>query len=180
MYNQMWSNINRHILIVWQSLGTLTGAIIILVSVKKEYIPIDYSVTIIICISTFAIVHVYDASVWYFRNLVIITNIERIFLGKEDLCGVCFLFGERRDPSKMLHYLKLQIRFCYLIAFVSVCWHFYVRIYSIILNNAVYPCSSLLPYICILASLIMCYRSKERMLRKNKKIDEKSPGVLML
>jgi hypothetical protein len=46
MYDQMFNDINRHILVVWQSIGVLVGAITILVLVQKQVVPLDIAVSL--------------------------------------------------------------------------------------------------------------------------------------
>src|SRR6266511_2529460 len=90
MYDQMFSDINRHIQIVWQSVGVLASTFGILVGILalfEKQVPIglanallDVATALIMLIVGWLLAHVYDASYWYNRNLVIIANIERQFL----------------------------------------------------------------------------------------------------
>ena len=47
-------------------------------------------------------------SYWYNRNLVIIANIERQFLGPDDLKEIHYYFGKHRKKSAMITHLKIQ------------------------------------------------------------------------
>jgi hypothetical protein len=46
MYGKMWDNINRHILIVWQSVSVLGGAIAALALEQNKILSIDISTTL--------------------------------------------------------------------------------------------------------------------------------------
>ena len=85
MYNQMMNDINRHIVVVWQSVGVLVGAFAAWSLVEKNVISLDVAATLIIIIAIWVVAHVYDAAYWYNRNLCIVANIERQFLTKKDL-----------------------------------------------------------------------------------------------
>jgi hypothetical protein len=91
MYNQMMNDINRHIVVVWQSVGVL-GRIRSLVACRKNVISLDVAATLIIIIAIWVVAHVYDAAYWYNRNLCIVANIERQFLTKKDhYCSCSFI-----------------------------------------------------------------------------------------
>ncbi|HEX4105520.1 MAG TPA: hypothetical protein VHX92_04750 [Rhizomicrobium sp.] len=109
MYNQLMNDINRHIVVVWQSVGVLFAAFASLSLVEKQIIPIDVGITLIIIVCAWVIAHVYDASYWYNRNLVIIANIERQFLRQSDLHDIHYYFGTHRPASSMITHLRIQL-----------------------------------------------------------------------
>jgi hypothetical protein len=109
MYNQMMNDINRHIVVVWQSVTVLVSAFAVWSLVEKNIISLDIAATLIIGIAIWVVAHVYDASYWYNRNLVIIANIERHFLKKDDLRDIHYYFGAHRNKQSMLTHLKLQL-----------------------------------------------------------------------
>jgi hypothetical protein len=80
IYNQMFNDIDRHIMVVWQSVGVLVGAFAIFALVEKQIISIDIATTIIVLLCAWLYAHLLDAGYWYNRNLVIIANIERTIL----------------------------------------------------------------------------------------------------
>src|SRR5919206_2459258 len=84
MYDQMFNDINRHILTVWQSVGVLIGAFAIFALAEKGVLSTDIATTMIVLLSAWLLAHLHDSSYWYNRNLVIIGNIERQFLRQED------------------------------------------------------------------------------------------------
>ena len=85
MYKQMFNDINRHIMVVWQSVGVLISAFAIFALVEKNVISSDIATSIIILLCAWLYAHLVDSGYWYNRNLAIIANIERQFLKKEDL-----------------------------------------------------------------------------------------------
>ena len=108
MYGQMMDDINRHIIVVWQSVGVLFAAFAGLALVEKQVIPIDIGITLIVIVCAWVIAHVYDASYWYNRNLVIIANIERQFLRHSDLREIHYYFGVHRRTGAMITHLEIQ------------------------------------------------------------------------
>ena len=108
MYNQMFNDINTHIVVIWQSLSVLVGAFAAWSLIEKGTISLDFAVTLIIVLAIWVLAHVYDAAYWYNRNLVIIANIERQFLLVSDLKEIHYYFGAHRKTSAMLTHLQLQ------------------------------------------------------------------------
>jgi len=108
MYNQLMNDINRHIIVIWQSIATLFTAVAGFSFVEKGVIPFDVAATVVVMTSVWLIAHVYDASYWYNRNLVIIANIERQFLRVSDLHDIHYYFGKHRPKCRMISHLKIQ------------------------------------------------------------------------
>ena len=96
MYNQLLNDINRHIMVVWQSVGVLVGAFAILALVEKNLISLDLAVAIVVLLCGWLCAHLIDAGYWYNRNLVMIANIERQFLLESDLRDIQSYFGAHR------------------------------------------------------------------------------------
>ena len=72
----MMNDINRHILVVWQSIATLVAAFAGFTLVEKQMITLDLATSILILLCAWLCLHLLDASYWYNRNLGIIANIE--------------------------------------------------------------------------------------------------------
>lgn len=108
MYKEMWGNINRHILVVWQSVGLLAGTFTLFALVASRAISLDLATTIIAGTAAWLLAHLVDANYWYSRNLAIIVNIERQFLGASDLELIHPYFKEHRTPSDVLDHLAIQ------------------------------------------------------------------------
>lgn len=108
MYGQLMGDINRHIIVVWQMLGVLAASVAALVFANKEGIPTAYAVLLAIFVSAWVVEHLYDSNYWYNRNLVMITNIERVFLTDSDLDHIHPYFAEHRSSNSFLAHLKIQ------------------------------------------------------------------------
>jgi hypothetical protein len=128
MYDQMFNDINTHILVVWQSVGVVIGAFAVFALVEKNIIPIDFACTLMILLSAWLIANLYDASYWYNRNLAIIANIERQFLNTKDLKEIHYYFGKHRKKSAMFTHLKIQYALGIGIAALFISYHFVLRV----------------------------------------------------
>jgi hypothetical protein len=128
MYDQMWNNINRHILVVWQSVGVLVGAFAVFALVEKNIISIDIASSLLVLISAWLIAHLFDANAWYNRNLAIIANIERQFLKPQDACYVHYYFTEHRKSRSLLDQFQIQLGLGVGIYVLVVIYHFTTRV----------------------------------------------------
>jgi hypothetical protein len=99
MYGQLMNDINRHIVVVWQSVGVLFGAFAVFALVEKKIVSLDIATSLILLLCAWVVAHVYDAGYWYNRNLVIIANIERQFLRPSDLREIHYYFGRHRKTG---------------------------------------------------------------------------------
>lgn len=108
MYGQMFNNINRHILIIWQTLGVVVGAFALLGLTKSSLLPLDFSVSLIVLLCGWLFSHCEDASAWYNRNHAIICEIENQFLTNGELGRIKNLFGNPRQDNKMVRHFRLQ------------------------------------------------------------------------
>src|SRR5687767_8597827 len=80
MYEQLMSDINRHLVVVWQMVSVVGAAIVGLVVAEKQGVPTAYAVIVALVVIAWVLEHLHDGNYWYNRNLVMITNIERVFL----------------------------------------------------------------------------------------------------
>jgi hypothetical protein len=128
MYNQMFNDINRHIMVVWQSVAVLVGAFAIFSLVEKNIISLDVAVSLIVLLAGWLVAHLLDAAYWYNRNLVIIANIERQFLERDDLKLICYYFGAHRPKNKMIAHLKIQVALALGLAAVVLILHFFKQV----------------------------------------------------
>ena len=178
MYDQMWSNINRHILVIWQSIGALIGAIAIYALVEKDILSIDIASTFIILLVTWMLAHIYDANHWYSRNLAIIANIERFFLKKTDLCHIHEFFGERRGRWSLLEHLKVQYWLGILLAVIFLLHHFFKQVYPGL--GASFKNFELvrgIPYITAIGCAIILWVFGKEQKAKFRTFIERSPGI---
>jgi hypothetical protein len=128
MYDQMFNDINTHILVVWQSVGVVVGAFAIFALAEKGVLSIDVATTLIVLLASWLLAHLQDASYWYNRNLVIIANIERQFLLDSDLRNIHYYFGEHRPKNRMISHLQIQYSLGVSLAIIMLLLHFVTRV----------------------------------------------------
>jgi len=126
-YNQLMNDIDRHIMVVWQSLTALVGSFTIYALVEKNIISIDIAAALGVLIALWTLCHILDANYWYNRNLVMIANIERQFLQVSDLKDIHYYFGKHR-PNRMISHLKIQMGLALGVLLVVVFFHFSERV----------------------------------------------------
>src|SRR3954469_13812369 len=124
MYDQMFNDINTHILVVWQSVGVLVGAFALFALAEKGVLPTDIATAMIVLLASWLLAHLQDASYWYNRNLVIIANIERQFLVESDLRDIHYYFGEHRPQNRMISHLRIQFAFGASLGAIMLLVHF--------------------------------------------------------
>jgi hypothetical protein len=129
MYDQMFNDIDTHILVVWQSVATLIAAFAVLALTEKNIISIDLAISLLILVCVWQIAHIYDAGYWYNRNLAIIANIEKLFLTTADLKDVHYYFGSHRPNNPMLTHLQIQYFLGEGIAMLVLVFHFLTRVW---------------------------------------------------
>lgn len=178
MYDQMFNDINTHILVVWQSVGVVVGAFAVFSLVEKNIIPIDYACSLMIILSAWLLAHLYDASYWYNRNLVIIANIERQFLNVDDLKEIHYYFGKHRKSAAMLTHLKIQYSLGIGIAFLFLSYHFATRVLPGIrepIGNFEVPRA--LPYLFASLSALLLWILRKKRIQDYKEFLQNSPGT---
>jgi len=176
MYDQMFNDINTHIIVVWQSIGVLVGAFAVLALVERNIIPLDIGTSLILLLCGWLIANLYDSSYWYNRNLRIIANIERQFLLKSDLHEVHYYFGTHRS-NKMITHLRIQRALGVGIGLLVLLFHFNTRVYpglSAPWSNFEFQRS--LPYFAIMIVLIYVVRLKGQRDRSYDEFIQNSPG----
>lgn len=155
MYNQMFSDINRHITVIWQSVGVVVGAFAIFSLVEKNIISTDIATSIIIILCFWLFAHMLDAGYWYNRNLAIISNIEKQFLDVSDLRNIHYYFGlHRSKKNKMITHLRVQAALGWGILSLVILYHFLERILPGMkaLHSEIDPVRAL-PYFFLMAGL---------------------------
>lgn len=178
MYDQMFADINRHILVVWQSLGVLLSAVALFALVDKGVITLDIAATIFVVISAWSVLHALEAGYWYNRGLAIIANIERQFLRTSDLQDIHYYFGSHRSDNKLLDQLRNQIIFAAVICLVFLTFHFHTRVEPGIHSPwSCFEWPRALPYVCSLAVIIYTHRHRKKLDQKYAEFIENSPGI---
>ncbi len=178
IYKEMMADINRHIMVVWQSVGVVLGSFAIMGLVEKRVVSLDYASSLLLIVCTWSLGLLIDASYWYNRNLCIVANIEKIFLEEEDLKNVHYYFGQHRPNNKMITTIRIQFALSLSIGLFNLCYHFYVRVvpwFGFSMKDIDIP--RLFPYVITLISgaLLICLKN-----RRNRHYSEflvNSPGV---
>ena len=177
MYDQMFNDINRHIMVVWQSIGLVIGAFAIFALAEKEIVPVDFAVALILLISGWSLSHLEDASYWYNRNLAIIGNIERAFLEKQDLHDIHYYFGKHRPDNKMIGHLKIQYALGVSIIIVVLLFHFNTRVVpGFDLPKTAFDPMKALPYAVTVGNVIYLLWFRKNRKRSYLEFIQNSPG----
>lgn len=129
MYRQMFADINRHMTVVWQSVGVVVGAFAVFALVEKEIISIDLAVSLVLMLCAWLYAHMLDAAYWYNRNLAIISNIEKQFLVETDLRNIHYYFGGHwSKKNRMITQFRIQAALGVGIASLVMLFHFSSRV----------------------------------------------------
>jgi hypothetical protein len=178
MYKQMFNDINRHIMVVWQSVGVLIGAFAIFALVEKNVISADLASTIIVLLCAWLYAHLVDSGYWYNRNLAIIANIERQFLLVSDLKDVHYYFGKHRPDNKMITHLRIQQALGIGLSSLVLLYHFLTRVAPGLGG----PWSSFdpvrtLPYLMAIVAVIYGINIKRKRDHAYQEFIKNSPGI---
>ena len=177
MYNQLMNDINRHIIVVWQSIATLVAAIAAFSLVKDRIISLDVAVTVVLIACVWLIAHVYDASHWYNRNLVMIANIERQFLRTTDLKEVHYYFGKHRPEGAMISHLRIQRALGLAVAILVLFFHAYTIIAPVLWGAKAFDIFNVVPWAVALGGCWVWYKSAKDCRVKYAEFLRNSPGV---
>lgn len=178
IYNQMFSDINRHILVVWQSVGVVVGAFAIYALAEKQIVPIDVAETIIVILCAWLWTHILDAGYWYNRNLAIIANIERHFLTKDDLKNIHYYFGRHRPLNRMIAHLRIQVYLAWGLALVVLLHHFSTRVVPGFSSSSChFDVARTLPYLFSAISGIVIYGVANDRNKSYEEFISQSPGL---
>lgn len=177
MYDQLFNDINRHIMVVWQSVGVLVGAFAIFALVEKNVVPIDIAASIVLLLCAWLIAHLLDASYWYNRNLVMIANIERQFLSRNDLKEIHYYFGAHRPKNKMIKHLKLQFALGIGLGGIVLFYHLFEVVVPAVESKGVgLKFINFVPYLLVLVSAWYLMDLKRKLVRKYEEFLRNSPG----
>jgi hypothetical protein len=177
MYNQLMNDINRHIVVVWQSIATLVAAVATFSLVKDNILSTDIASSIVLLACIWLLAHVYDASYWYNRNLVIIANIERQFLIRSDLNDIHYYFGEHRPKNVMLSHLEIQKWLGISVAILVLFGHFVKEILPLISSFKDFELLNLSPWIIAFYGCLIWNSQYLIGRKKYKEFLDNSPGI---
>jgi len=177
MYRETWGNINRHILVVWQSVAALLGAFAVLALIEKKVLPIDLACALLVLICAWVGAHVIDSNYWFARNLIIITNIERQFLDMMQGRLIHPYFLKDRPPS-MLDHLYVQACLAGGVLALVIGWHFFTRVtpgFASPLSN--FDPARVLPYLVFIVSAGCLMRLRKKQKKATAWLIRESPGA---
>jgi hypothetical protein len=178
MYKQMWTNINRHILVVWQSVSVLLGTLAAFALVEKNIISLDVACSLVLIISAWLVAHTIDANYWFNRNLAIISNIERQFLRPNDLCLIHSYFNAHRKGGPLLDHLAVQALLGGTFSILVLAYHFIERV----LPGIGAPLTDFkpvraLPYAIVIVFVPLLWRWHRNATQKYDAFRQESPGL---
>jgi len=178
MYDQMFNDINRHIMVVWQCVGVLIGAFAIFALVEKKVVSLDIAASIVLLLCFWLMCHLLDAAYWYNRNLVIIANIERQFLQKDDLKQIHYYFGKHRPGNVMIEHLKIQFYLGIGLALIVMGYHFIERVVPGIDQPVTnFEPIRAIPYILVVLSIAYVWSLANKLNKKYQEFMTNSPGI---
>ena len=177
MYNQLMNDINRHIIVVWQSIATLVAAIAAFSLVKDKIISLDFAVTIVLITCVWLISHVYDASYWYNRNLVMIANIERQFLRNTDLKEIHYYFGKHRPKGVMISHLRIQKGLGLAVVSLVLLFHLYKVVVPVCRGVNAFDVFNVVPWVVAILGCWIWYKSVKNNKIKYAEFLRNSPGI---
>lgn len=177
VYRQMMNDINRHIMVVWQSVGVLVGAFAIFALVEKQVVSADIACSIVVLLCGWLWAHLVDAGYWYNRNLAIISNIERQFLVQDDLKNIHYYFGSHRKNNKMITHLRIQLALGLGLALLVLIYHFTSRVLPGMMPGAIFDPQRAFPYVVGAAVAIYCLRLSRSRNDDYREFIYNSPGV---
>lgn len=128
MYKQLMADINRHIMVVWQSVGVLVSSFAVFALVENKILSLDIAASLIVLLCGWLYAHLLDAGYWYNRNLAMIANIERQFLNVNDLRNIHYYFGSHRPNNKMITHLTIQAALGIGLSILVLLLHFLNRV----------------------------------------------------
>lgn len=177
MYNQLMSDINRHIVVVWQSISVVFSVFAAVYISQTQDISFSYMSSVFLIIVIWMLHHIYDAAYWYNRNLVMIANIERQFLQNSDLKDIHYYFGAHRSKSSMLTHLRIQRTLGLSLAVAVLAYHFWTEVISTFDPSSEVALEKFLPYLVSIYGVCKMYAWSKGYQEKYTEFVENSPGT---
>lgn len=178
MYRQTSNHLNRHILLVWQSVALLGGAYAAFAFQEKKIISDDVATSVALLLCGWFCANVYDAFAWFDRNLTIIGNLERLFLLPGDSKLVHPYFRTHRPAGKLILHFRIQLAFGITLAGIILSNHLLNKVLpSFSIPNGVFILEMAMPYIVLLASVAFCEYVRRDCRDKANELREASPGL---
>ncbi len=179
MYNQLCSEIDRHIKVTWQIVGVLLSTFAVFALIEKNIISLDIATSIVIAVCALAIGIIIESNFWYNRNLVIIANIERQFLVDTDIEDIHYYFKSHRKNNAYLDMMLIQLFFILIISSIVVLYHFSKEVLPSLSPSNEFNLSKTIPYLVLIASgiLLLLFHFKRR--KNYNEFKKNSPGKMI-
>lgn len=187
MYETLNGEMTRHIQLTWQAVTVVIGSLATLVLAQTNLLNLDIGTSIIFLLAFWMYAHIIDANYWYNRNLVIIANIERLFLDKDDLKNVHYYFGKHRSSNSILTDLRIQIYLCIGLFSIVTFYHIYnnfdyiknflTSITHLDFDIERFKLSFLLPYILLVIFINVLIKLHKKRINDYEEFLKNSPGI---
>jgi hypothetical protein len=177
VYRQTSGHVGRHITGLWQCVGVVGAALIVLAQDKDTPFS-DYACTLAVLLCGWLAATTLDASNWFNRNLAIITNIERLFMSARDLRLVHYFFGKHREAGKHAQHFAIQLWLAAAVCLLVLVYHFTERVlpgFSLPWSN--FELSRAIPYLITLIVLGALFWLANHYKTKDELFYRKSPGI---
>lgn len=177
MYGQLMTDINRHIVVVWQMVGVVGAAVAGLVIAEKQGVPTAYAVILMLFVISWVVEHLHDSNYWYNRNLIMITNIERVFLTPNDVDLIHPYFAAHRKKGSFLTHLLVQRNYALAIAVLVMLYFLAKAVFPSLRPGAPVDIGKLLA---LAAFAFVVFRDRQLVHRYDKKYEDYlaiSPGI---
>lgn len=179
MYNQLMGDINRHIVVVWQMAGVLGAAIAAVAIAESEGFPLAVAILLLFTVCFWALDHVHDSNYWYNRNLVMITNIERVFLTEEDIDIIHPYFASHRPKNSYLEHLGIHRRYIKLVATGALAYFFFDEVFPTLNIRSDFSVLKIIPFVVIFAFFYRDYLQEQKYEKKYQDYLKISPGIII-
>lgn len=178
MYRQTSNHLNRHVLLVWQSAALLGGAYVAFAFQDKQVISIHVAAGIALLLCGWFCANVYDAYAWFDRNLVIITNIETLFLTEDDRKYVHPYFPGHREAKNLVQHFRIQLFLGVVVAAMVIAVHFYSQVLSSFkIPQGVFSWELAFPYLVLAVSLVFCGYVRGQVFKRAQELRADAPGL---
>lgn len=179
MYSEMWGNINRHLTVIWQSVGVLGAGLALFALTEKHVVGPDFASAVMVLVCLWLVANAYVSSKWFNRNQAILSNIERQFLRRDDLREINPYFARHRQPGDMVSHIRVQWFLGVSLALAVTTRHFFVEIlptahWSAAIRDLDW--SKLMPYVVLLGGIIAIKQIRDDVIKGEKKFQEECPG----
>jgi len=179
MYSELWGNVNRHLTVIWQSVGVLGAGLALFALTEKNVVGVDFATGAMIVICFWLMANAYVASEWFNRNQAIISNVERQFLYLQDEKEINPFFLKPRDAGKMESHIRVQWLLGAALAIAVLVRHLFVEVvptFRFSLNIDDLDWNKTVPYLALLGGVVAVWKIRSDGLAAERKFRDDCPG----